>query len=104
MTDAVAAAAETGAHLLVPAGTRTGKSLAYLVPAIAHAVATDRPVIVSTATLAVQAQIVDRDLPRIADALAPILGRRPTWQIVKGRRNYLCRHKASGGFPADDEV
>jgi ATP-dependent DNA helicase DinG len=104
MAQAVAIAAETGEHLLVQAGTGTGKSLAYLVPAIAHAVATGRPVVVSTATLALQAQIVDRDLPRVADALAPLLGRRPTWQIVKGRRNYVCRHKVIGGFPADDEV
>jgi ATP-dependent DNA helicase DinG len=104
MAQAVAVAAETGEHLLVQAGTGTGKSLAYLVPAIAHAVATGRPVVVSTATLALQAQIVDRDLPRVADALAPLLGRRPTWQIVKGRRNYVCRHKVIGGFPADDEV
>jgi ATP-dependent DNA helicase DinG len=104
MAEAVAVTAETGEHLLVQAGTGTGKSLAYLVPAIAHAVATGRPVVVSTATLALQAQIVDRDLPRVADALAPLLGRRPTWQIVKGRRNYVCRHKVVGGFPADDEV
>jgi ATP-dependent DNA helicase DinG len=104
MADAVAVAAETGEHLLVQAGTGTGKSLAYLVPAIAHAVARGKPVVVSTATLALQAQIVDRDLPRIAEALAPLLGRRPTWQIVKGRRNYVCRHKVVGGFPADDEV
>jgi ATP-dependent DNA helicase DinG len=104
MAEAVAVAAETGEHLLVQAGTGTGKSLAYLVPAIARAVATGRPVVVSTATLALQAQIVDRDLPRVADALEPLLGRRPTWQIVKGRRNYVCRHKVVGGFPADDEV
>jgi ATP-dependent DNA helicase DinG len=104
MAAAVAVAVETGEHLLVQAGTGTGKSLAYLVPAIAHAIATGRPVVVSTATLALQAQIVDRDLPRIADALASLLGRRPTWQIVKGRRNYVCRHKLVGGFPADDEV
>src|SRR5690349_24060279 len=104
MAVAVEQAAAEGEHLLVQAGTGTGKSLAYLVPAIAHAIATDRPVVVSTATLALQAQIVDRDLPRIADALAPLIGRRPTWQIVKGRRNYVCRHKVDGGFPADDEV
>src|SRR3954462_6255041 len=104
MAEAVAVAAETGEHLLVQAGTGTGKSLAYLVPAIARAVATGRPVVVSTATLALQAQIVDRDLPRVADALEPLLGRRPTWQIVKGRRNSVCRHKVVGGFPADDEV
>ena len=47
---------------------------------------------------------MDRDLPRIADALAPLLGRRPTWQLVKGRRNYVCRQKLVGGFPGDDEM
>src|SRR4051794_24114067 len=104
MAAAVEQAAAEGEHLLVQAGTGTGKSLAYLVPAIAHAVATGHPAVVSTATLALQAQIVDRDLPRIADALAPLLGRRPTWQIVKGRRNYVCRHKLVGGFPNDDDV
>src|SRR4051794_41465838 len=94
MAEAVAVAAETGEHLLVQAGTGTGKSLACLVPAIARAVATGRPVVVSTATLALQAQIVDRDLPRVADALEPLLGRRPTWQIVKGRRNYSSRRRS----------
>jgi ATP-dependent DNA helicase DinG len=104
MAVAVEEAAAQARHLLVQAGTGTGKSLAYLVPALAHAVATGRPAVVSTATLALQAQIVDRDLPRVADALAPLLGRRPTWQLVKGRRNYVCRHKLVGGFPSDDEV
>ncbi|WP_460445851.1 ATP-dependent DNA helicase, partial [Angustibacter aerolatus] len=103
MARAVEHAVEAEEHLLVQAGTGTGKSLAYLVPAIAHAVATRRPAIVATATLALQAQVVDRDLPRIADALAPALGRRPTYGLVKGRRNYLCRHKLVGGFPNDDE-
>src|SRR3954454_1263357 len=104
MAAAVQEAATEGRHLLVQAGTGTGKSLAYLVPAVAHAVATGRPAVVSTATLALQAQIVDRDLPRVADALAPLLGRRPSWQLVKGRRNYVCRHKLVGGSPGDDEV
>jgi ATP-dependent DNA helicase DinG len=104
MAIAVEEAAAEGRHLLVQAGTGTGKSLAYLVPAIAHAVATGRPAVVSSATLALQAQIVDRDLPRVADALAPLLGRRPSWQLVKGRRNYVCRHKLVGGFPGEDEV
>lgn len=104
MARAVARAADGGTHLLVQAGTGTGKSLAYLVPAVAHAMRTGRPVVVSTATLALQAQVVDRDLPRVADALAELLGRRPTWQLVKGRRNYLCRHKLRGGFPAEEET
>ena len=90
-------------HLLVQAGTGTGKSLAYLIPAVAHAFDTGQPTVVSTATLTLQAQIVDFDMPRLAKAIAPILGRQPTWALVKGRRNYLCRHKLSGGFPAEDE-
>src|SRR3954447_11665851 len=104
MATAVQEAAAEGRHLLVQAGTGTGKSLAYLVPAIAHAVATGRSAVVSTATLALQAQIVDRDLPRLADALTPLLGRRPTWQLVKGRRTYLCRHKLDGGFPDEETL
>ena len=103
MARAVERAVEREEHLLVQAGTGTGKSLAYLVPAIAHAVRTGKPAVIATATLALQAQIVDRDLPRIADALAPLLGRRPTFALVKGRSNYLCEHKLVGGFPDEDE-
>ena len=102
MARAVAAAVETGEHLLVQAGTGTGKSLAYLVPAVAHAMRSGRPAVVATATLALQAQIVDRDMPRLAASLAGPLGRRPTYALVKGRRNYVCRHKLVGGFPDDD--
>src|SRR6185312_16096838 len=103
MAQAVAAAVTIREHLLVQAGTGTGKSLAYLVPAIARAVATRRPVVVATATLALQAQVVDRDLPRITEALAPLLGRKATYGLVKGRRNYLCQHKLVGGFPEEDD-
>jgi ATP-dependent DNA helicase DinG len=104
MADAVDGALGTGRHLLIQAGTGTGKSLGYLVPGAAHAVRGKLPVVISTATLALQAQIVDRDLPRLADALTPLLGRRPTWQLVKGRRNYLCRHKLDGGFPDEETL
>ena len=102
MAHAVADAVDSGEHLLVQAGTGTGKSLAYLVPAVQHAVDTGRTAIVATATLALQAQIVDRDMPRLAEALEPVLGRRPTYALVKGRRNYVCLHKLEGGFPDDD--
>ncbi|WP_299446886.1 ATP-dependent DNA helicase [uncultured Phycicoccus sp.] len=102
MAHAVADAVESGEHLLVQAGTGTGKSLAYLVPAVQHAMDTGRTAVVATATLALQAQIVDRDMPRLAEALAPVLGRSPTYALVKGRRNYVCRHKLEGGFPDDD--
>jgi ATP-dependent DNA helicase DinG len=104
MVHAVADAIAKDEHLLVQAGTGTGKSLAYLIPAVAHAFDSGHPAIVSTATLTLQAQIVDRDMPRLAQAVAPILGRRPTYALVKGRRNYLCRHKLSGGFPEEDEA
>ena len=103
MAQAVARAIDTEEHLLVQAGTGTGKSLAYLVPAVEHAQRTGRPAVVATATLALQAQIVDRDMPRLADSLTGHLKRRPTYAIVKGRRNYVCKHKIDGGFPDEDE-
>ena len=104
MAEAVAEAMAGGTHLLVQAGTGTGKSLGYLVPAIAHATETGRPVVVATATIALQGQIVDRDLPRLASALTPLIGRRPTFAIVKGRRNYLCKNKLAGGFPDEEDA
>src|SRR5680860_170796 len=103
MVHAVAEAIAKNEHLLVQAGTGTGKSLAYLIPAVAHAMASGRPAVVATATLTLQAQIGDRDMPRLAKAIAPLLGRQPTYALVKGRRNYLCKHKLTGGFPDDDE-
>jgi ATP-dependent DNA helicase DinG len=103
MAKAVARAIDAGEHLLVQAGTGTGKSLAYLVPAVAHAFEAGKPAVVATATLALQGQIVDRDMPRVADALAPVLGRRPTYALVKGRRNYVCLNKLEGGFPDEDD-
>ena len=103
MAHAVAQAIDTGEHLLVQAGTGTGKSLAYLVPAVRQAIEGGKPAVVATATLALQAQIVDRDMPRVASALAPLLGRTPTYALVKGRRNYLCAHKLQGGFPDEDD-
>ncbi|RZS34069.1 ATP-dependent DNA helicase DinG [Herbihabitans rhizosphaerae] len=101
MAEAVAKAIRTGEHLAVQAGTGTGKSLAYLVPAIRHAVDREATVVVSTATIALQRQLVDRDLPRLADALAGPLGRKPTFAILKGRRNYLCLHRLDSG-PQDE--
>jgi ATP-dependent DNA helicase DinG len=102
MAQAVRLALAEGDPLLVQAGTGTGKSLAYLVPAIAHCLERkDSRVVVATATLALQRQLVAHDLPRIADALAPALGRRPEFALLKGRSNYVCRHKIDGG--GDDE-
>ena len=103
MAEAVAHAFDTGEHLAVQAGTGTGKSLAYLVPAIARAVDTDEPVVVSTATIALQRQLVDRDLPRLADSLADALPRRPDFALLKGRGNYLCLNKIHNGSATEPE-
>jgi ATP-dependent DNA helicase DinG len=103
MAHAVEEAIAKDEHLLVQAGTGTGKSLAYLIPAVRHAIDSGKPAVVATATLALQAQIVDRDMPRLAEAIAPLIGRRPTYGLVKGRRNYVCVNKLEGGFPDDDE-
>ena len=97
MAEAVAAAMRDGSHLLVQAGTGTGKSLAYLVPALLHG----ERVVVATATIALQNQVVDRDLPGLIDAVEPLLGRRPAYAILKGRSNYLCRNRVYGGMPDD---
>ncbi|SCG75171.1 ATP-dependent DNA helicase DinG [Micromonospora humi] len=86
MAEAIERSIASGEHLLVQAGTGTGKSLAYLAPALT----VDGPVVVSTATLALQSQLVDHDLPRLADAVEPVLGRRPTFAVLKGRHHYLC--------------
>lgn len=102
MAAAVAEALEKGQHLAVQAGTGTGKSLAYLVPAIVRAVSDETPVVVSTATIALQRQLVDRDLPRLADALAEALPRRPRFALLKGRRNYLCLNKIHNGGATED--
>src|SRR5712691_9235847 len=101
MARAVQHAIQTGEHLAVQAGTGTGKSLAYLVPAARHAIAESGTIVVSTATIALQRQLIDRDLPRMAAAITPALGREPVFAILKGRRNYLCLQRLRGG-PADD--
>ncbi len=83
MAEAVGEAIEDGHHLLVQAGTGTGKSLGYLVPALLAG----RPAVVATATKALQEQLVAHDLP----FLHGCLGRDFTWALLKGRSNYLCR-------------
>ena len=102
MAVAVADTIAKGEHLLVQAGTGTGKSLGYLVPAVRHAVLEDEHVIVSTATLALQRQIMTRDLPLVVAALEPHLPRAPTIALLKGWHNYVCVHKVAGGYPEDD--
>ncbi|WP_210769135.1 ATP-dependent DNA helicase [Ruania alkalisoli] len=103
MARAVADTLDDGSHLLVQAGTGTGKSLAYLVPTLMHAVTSGQRAIVSTATLALQRQVIGHDLPLVADALADRLPRQPEVALLKGWHNYVCKHKLAGGYPDDDE-
>ncbi|BCJ43161.1 ATP-dependent DNA helicase DinG [Actinoplanes ianthinogenes] len=89
MVEAIEKAIKDRTHLLVQAGTGTGKSLGYLTPALL----VEGPVVVSTATLALQNQLVEHDLPRLATAVEPVLGRKPTFAVLKGRHHYLCMAK-----------
>ena len=98
MAVAVARALETKEHLVVEAGTGVGKSLAYLIPSILFAVANGKKAVVSTHTINLQEQLVEKDLPMLEAVLAQL----PTpvkfsFTMLKGRQNYLCTrrlHKA----------
>jgi ATP-dependent DNA helicase DinG len=97
MATEVAEAMEEGRHLLVQAGTGTGKSLGYLVPAMLH----DKRVVVATATLALQHQLVERDLPRLVEAVKHVPGLDTSYAVLKGRSNYACLHRIRAGVPDD---
>ncbi|WP_229068101.1 ATP-dependent DNA helicase [Actinoplanes sp. DH11] len=97
MVEAIDKAVKDKEHLLVQAGTGTGKSLGYLTPSLL----VDGPVVVSTATLALQNQLVEHDLPRLITAVEPVLGRKPTFAVLKGRHHYLCAAKLEH---ADEEA
>ena len=100
MAEAVAQAFDDGRHLLVQAGTGTGKSLAYLVPAMLH----HKRVVVATATLALQHQLVERDLPRLVEAIEHEQGVSTSYAVLKGRSNYACLHRIREGVPDDQGV
>src|SRR6266508_1196316 len=85
---AVERALATEEHLLAEAGTGVGKSLAYLVPALASG----RRVVVATATKALQEQLLTKDVPGAARSL----GREVRVAVLKGRQNYLCRRSLHG--------
>src|SRR6478609_3068509 len=98
MAEAVTSAMESEQHLLVQAGTGTGKSLAYLVPSLLH----DKRVVVATATLALQHQLVERDLPRLVEAVeAAPAGQAvdTSYAVLKGRSNYACLHRICEKVP-----
>jgi ATP-dependent DNA helicase DinG len=94
MCRAVGEALVTGTHLVVQAGTGTGKSLAYLVPALLSG----KKVVVATATKALQDQLAEKDLPLVERGL----GQAFSYAVLKGRSNYICRQRVgevgSGGI------
>lgn len=98
MADAVAEAIGSQRHLIVQAGTGTGKTLGYLVPVVMSG----RKTIVATATIALQDQIASKDLPLLAEHLAPALGIEFEWAVLKGRNNYLCRQKVDEALSSRD--
>lgn len=98
MVQAVVEAFEKGQHLAVQAGTGTGKSLGYLIPSVHYAACQDKKVVVSTATLALQHQIITKDAPLALRAVEEVLGKSPKVAVLKGWQNYVCLHKLNGGY------
>lgn len=90
MCDQISRSLADGAHLLVQAGTGTGKSLGYLAPALVWAMESGQAVLVATATLALQSQLTKKDIPVAVKAVAAVLGREPRTEVLKGRSNYAC--------------
>ena len=89
MALAISQAIEDGRHLIVQAGTGTGKTLGYLVPTIASG----KRIVVATYTKALQDQLAKHDMPVLATALSPVIGRDLTWAVLKGRSNYICAQR-----------
>lgn len=95
MANLIEEALGSNAHALIEAGTGTGKSYAYLIPAIISAVRDGKRVIVSTDTIQLQEQLVGKDLPFLAEVLSKELGRPVRYAMAKGRSHYFCERNAS---------
>jgi ATP-dependent DNA helicase DinG len=105
MADAIAECLESDHHLLVQAGTGTGKSLGYLAPALLWLVRhPGKRIVVATATLALQSQLANNDIPAAVDAVESVTGRRPQHAILKGRTNYVCLLRLREGTAQDQEA
>jgi ATP-dependent DNA helicase DinG len=89
MAEAVAEAFAQGHHLLVEAGTGVGKSFAYLLPAIDYAVKNKKRIVISTHTISLQEQLIEKDIPLIQSVYPDEF----TAVLVKGRNNYLCQRR-----------
>jgi ATP-dependent DNA helicase DinG len=105
MADAIAESLEAAHHLLVQAGTGTGKSLGYLAPALLWLLRhPGERIVVATATLALQAQLANKDIPAALDAIESVTGQRPRHAILKGRTNYVCMLRLREGAAGDQEA
>ena len=102
MADAIAECLESDHHLLVQAGTGTGKSLGYLAPALLWLVRhPGKRIVVATATLALQSQLANNDIPAAVAAVESVTGHRPQHAILKGRTNYVCLLRLREGTAQD---
>jgi len=107
MAKMTAASLEDGKHLIVEAPTGIGKSLAYLVPSILHAVRNEKKAIISTCTINLQEQLINKDIP----AIAHLLPEEFTYELLKGRNNYICTKRLNKAmidktslFMSDEQV
>jgi ATP-dependent DNA helicase DinG len=100
MAMAVARALVRKEHLAVEAGTGVGKSLAYLIPAILHAVAHRKKAVVSTHTINLQEQLTEKDLPML-ERILPV---RFAFTMLKGRQNYLCTRRLRKAMEQADSL
>lgn len=96
-------AIRTHGTVLIQAGTGTGKSIGYLLPSAAHVQDGSR-VVVATATLALQHQLVERDLPRLLSAVSEDLPADVSFATLKGRSNYLCLARMEGTGDSDQQT
>jgi ATP-dependent DNA helicase DinG len=95
----------TGEHLLVQAGTGTGKSLGYLAPALASLVENpDSRIVIATATLALQAQLANKDIPAAVAACEQVTGQTVSHAILKGRTNYACLLRVREGQGSEQDA
>lgn len=93
MAQHVARALSQGDHMLLEAGTGTGKSLGYLAPAALWSVANHRRVVIATNTITLQEQLLEKDLPHLLAVLQTDAQPLPNTALLKGRSNYLCTRR-----------
>ena len=95
----------TGEHLLVQAGTGTGKSLGYLAPAVAELAGNPQArIVIATATLALQSQLANKDIPTAVAAAQQLTGTTVSHAVLKGRSNYVCLQRVRDGSGLEQDA